>query len=87
MFYADDLIIFYSTDKKGFSNLLEIMDKYGEFSGQVVNKNKSSVFFSKSITSKHAISKLMGIKQGSLPFMYLGLPFSQDPRRVSISKR
>lgn len=48
-FYADDIVIFENGGKTTIKKIAEILNQYGEWSKQEVNKRKSSVFFSKSI--------------------------------------
>lgn len=43
-------------------------------SGLSINKNKSTVFLSKSCTQKALIQAVLGIKAGSFPIRYLGIP-------------
>ena len=43
--YADDIMIFCKGKKEGLLNLLSFIEEYGLNSGQLVNKEKSQVFF------------------------------------------
>lgn len=64
MFYVDDLVIFYNAYNKGISNLLELVDAYGQVSGQIVRQEKSNVFFRKLIIRRDVIPELMGTPIG-----------------------
>ena len=47
LFFADDSILFYQTTKEACDALQEILDTYEVASGQLVNKEKTNIFFSK----------------------------------------
>lgn len=63
------------------------MDKYGQFLGQIVSKQRSSVFLGKSTSRKQSISELMDISQGTLPFNYFGPSTLEVPLKASALKR
>lgn len=46
LLFADDCLIFTQASKKGADQVAAILDDYNRGSGQLVNKNKSAVFFS-----------------------------------------
>jgi hypothetical protein len=45
-FHADDCIVFAEATQRGAARLQEILNMYSRGSGQLVNKEKSAVFFS-----------------------------------------
>jgi len=49
LLYADDMVIFSTGRKKDVRRILEVLDIYAQWSGQVVNASKSSIFFSNGI--------------------------------------
>lgn len=48
LLFADDCLILTQASKKGADRVAAILDDYNRVSGQLVNKNKSAVFFSPS---------------------------------------
>ncbi|XP_042953063.1 uncharacterized mitochondrial protein AtMg01250-like [Carya illinoinensis] len=47
LFFADDSLIFCKANSLEWSRLMEILNQYECASGQVLNKEKSSIYFSK----------------------------------------
>jgi hypothetical protein len=47
LLFADDCIIFSEASQRGATHLQEILEVYSRGSGQLVNRDKSAVFFSK----------------------------------------
>ena len=83
LMYADDTILFMKGNCKSISSLTSILSHYEEVSGQGINWNKSSVYFGKGISrsSQHFILNTLAIKEGEMPFYYLGVPlFMGAPR-------
>lgn len=76
LFFADDSLLFCRADPKEAEELMPILRKYGKGSGQEINLEKSSVFFSKNVTEDKQrqickwFDKLQVVTQGK----YLGLP-------------
>nr|XP_027096090.1 uncharacterized protein LOC113715987 [Coffea arabica] len=76
LFFADDSLIFCKADTSQAEEVLRILEKYEKGSGQMINMDKSSVFFSKNVTQEdqeEICSRLGNIRmvhQGK----YLGLP-------------
>lgn len=64
LFYADDVLLFCRGNEKEANNLMEILQDYGDMSGQVPNLNKSGLFFSKhaSRSLKHQIPHIIIIE-------------------------
>ena len=82
--FADDVMVFMQGDTRGIRNLMSFLDEYAQNSGQVVNKNKSSVFLGKFAKRREVvIQRLLGIRRGSLPFTYLGVPIFQGRPKVA----
>ena len=50
LLFADDCIVFSEASQRGASRLQQILDIYGRGSGQLVNREKSAVFFSRNCT-------------------------------------
>ncbi|KAL6202888.1 hypothetical protein ACLB2K_026592 [Fragaria x ananassa] len=84
--FADDVMIFMQSSSRSLHALMNFMDEYARNSGQVVNKAKSSVFLGKyAQRRKVAIQNVLGIREASLPFIYLGVPIFQGcPKSVHL---
>ncbi|KAF5474793.1 hypothetical protein F2P56_006657 [Juglans regia] len=76
LMYADNIVIFANGGKRSMRVLMEVLNKYEEWTGQVLSKEKSAIFFSKkiSVSRKHALLCSTGFTEGSFPFTYLGVP-------------
>ncbi|XP_042980144.1 uncharacterized protein LOC122310314 [Carya illinoinensis] len=76
LLYADDIVIFTNGGKTSLKAVSMVIKKYGEWSGQIVNERKSSIFFSKymSLTQRRRILRTTGFSEGTTPFNYLGIP-------------
>nr|XP_027081023.1 uncharacterized protein LOC113703745 [Coffea arabica] len=76
LFFADDSLIFCKADTSQAEEVLRILEKYGKGSGQMINMDKSSVFFSKNVTQEDQeeicsrLGNIRRVHQGK----YLGLP-------------
>ncbi|XP_055962061.1 uncharacterized protein LOC130015619 [Mercurialis annua] len=80
----DDVLIFGQATRKNLKAIQSLFNFYGDISGQIVNWDKSEIYFGKHVTFRRATGccHLLGIKQGSLPFCYLGVPlFRGAPKR------
>ncbi|KAG6658189.1 hypothetical protein CIPAW_04G143500 [Carya illinoinensis] len=73
---ADDIVIFLNGSKNSIRELLRVVEKYETLLGQMINKDKTSMFFSQKITSacKRALKRMTRFSEGSFPFKYLGVP-------------
>lgn len=76
LLFADDCFIFSEASQRGADRLKEIIDFYHRGSGQLVNYDKSAIFFSTNSTSdmKHEVLHTLAIEQEALAERYLGLP-------------
>ncbi|CAL5385637.1 unnamed protein product [Camellia sinensis] len=84
LFFADDSLVFAKASFDEAQVLMHILSAFEEASGQKVNLDKSSVFFSKNVDdqSKQAISHLLGVEAMATTGKYLGMPTF-----VGVSKR
>ncbi|XP_012477492.1 uncharacterized protein LOC105793109 [Gossypium raimondii] len=75
LLFADDCILFGEATARGATVLKEILKEYGKSSGQCVNFNKSTIFFSTNTTEdkKNEVSAIMGIRTSTNMERYLGL--------------
>ncbi|XP_042969986.1 uncharacterized protein LOC122302667 [Carya illinoinensis] len=76
LLYADDIVIFANVDKKLIWAISEVLTIYESWSGKRVNKEKSSIIFSKIVPRSRRRNSLSisGFSEGLLPFKYLGVP-------------
>ncbi|KAF7147859.1 hypothetical protein RHSIM_Rhsim03G0112800 [Rhododendron simsii] len=76
LFFADDSILFWEASDAGCRAIEGILHKYEGASGQMVNKEKSTLFFSPNTPNdvKHGISNFLNIRIESQGGKYLGLP-------------
>lgn len=73
--FADDVMVFMQGNSSGLRVLNRFLDVYARNSGQVVNKAKSFVFLGKHARPREiVIQHILGIREGSLHFTYLGVP-------------
>jgi len=82
--FADDFILITKASRYFVRNTLFCLNLYASITGQNPNLNKSAIYlptwFNKRVSK--AISSILGIKLGNLPFLYLGARIS--PSRVPI---
>ena len=72
----DDSLLFCRATVQECQKVLEILEKYGRCSGQQINKNKTTIFFSK-LTSEDMrthIKQALGVPEIKQYEKYLGLP-------------
>ncbi|XP_065623699.1 uncharacterized protein LOC136065014 [Quercus suber] len=76
LFFADDSLLFCNASSQECHTLTEILKKYEAASGQMINTDKSSIFFSHNTPQevKDGILEILGPMQGTCHSKYLGLP-------------
>ncbi|KAA3481589.1 reverse transcriptase [Gossypium australe] len=76
LLFADDCILFGEAPERGARVLKGILQEYAYCSGQCVNFDKSTVFFSANMAeeSKVAVSSFLGVQSSESSERYLGLP-------------
>ena len=76
LFFVDDCFVFSEASQRGASHLREILEIYSRRSGQLVNQEKSAIFFSNNCTDemKEVVRNELNIQKESLAEKYLGLP-------------
>ncbi|CAA7055148.1 unnamed protein product [Microthlaspi erraticum] len=86
LLFADDTMFFCRSDPQSCHELMKIIHKYEQASGQMINKDKSAITFS-SKTNNHAKERakvILGIqKEGGLG-KYLGLPEHFDRKKKDL---
>ncbi|KAK9943242.1 hypothetical protein M0R45_008856 [Rubus argutus] len=82
--FADDVMVFIQGNARYLRVLMRFMEEYACNSSQEVNKDKSFLFLGKfTVPWQHNIQSILGIKVGTLPFTYLGVPiFRGRPKSV-----
>ncbi|KAJ0007624.1 hypothetical protein Pint_29766 [Pistacia integerrima] len=76
LFYADDCLLFCKANHYEWNRLFKLLDTYEKSSGQRLNKEKTSIFFSKNTKGdvKQQIIQMAGVKSSHPYDRYLGLP-------------
>ncbi|XP_072074422.1 uncharacterized protein [Arachis hypogaea] len=76
LLFADDCIIFAGAQEEEIYQLIQIINKYTEASGQRINTNKSGLIFRRqvSIQRRMNIEEITGMASWDDPGRYLGLP-------------
>lgn len=82
--YADDVMIFCKGTKQNLMTLMDLFNRYGEISGQVINPSKST-FYAGLISARRQdiTADILGFAIGKLPFIYLGIPIFKGKPRTS----
>jgi hypothetical protein len=88
LFFADDSLLFCKANMVEWRRLTKILDKYEEASGQKLNKEKTSLFFSRNtpMDRRAEISQLLGLPASNSYDKYLGLPTLVGKSRVQAFK-
>lgn len=76
LLYADDILLFCQASSRNCQSLSRIFEHYASISGQCVNYTKSKIFFGSQVPQalRRRIKRSIGFSEGSLPFIYLGVP-------------
>ena len=76
LFFADDSLLFCKASRQECQKLIEILEIYEATSGQKINANKFSVFFSHNVPSglKNEVLDILRPMQDQRHSKYLGLP-------------
>ena len=76
LFFADDSLVFCRANFEKCSNILKLLGVYEQSSGQKINKEKTTLFFSKSTpqATKDTVKGLLGVQEIIFYEKYLGLP-------------
>ncbi|XP_035547372.1 uncharacterized protein LOC118348908 [Juglans regia] len=85
LFFADDSLLFCQTKYEEINCVLKILELYEKGSGQVINKDKSAIFFSKNTTlmTQQQIKSLAGVQSTSNFEKYLGLPSLVGRKKIA----
>lgn len=86
LMFADDLILVTKASRHKARYCLICLNLYENLTGQKPNLLKSAIYVPSWCNRKlsNAISRILGIKLGTFPFKYLGIPIS--PKHLSINQ-
>lgn len=76
LLFADDSLILIRATKEDTIQLQRILDLYEQCSGQVINKMKSAVLFSRNVgaVNKEEVRHILAVEKETMNEKYLGLP-------------
>ena len=76
LFFADDNLLFCKANPQECGNVLKILAEYEAVSGQKINREKTSLFFSKSTEddTRQEIKRVLGVQEIKFYEKYFGLP-------------
>ncbi|XP_070024861.1 uncharacterized protein [Nicotiana sylvestris] len=82
--YADDMIIFSSSDETSLMLIMQVLKAYEDASGQLVNKNKSAVYLHHltDMTVVNKVERITGIHRNDFSIIYLGCPIFYARRKL-----
>uniref|UniRef100_A0A803NSM4 Reverse transcriptase domain-containing protein n=1 Tax=Cannabis sativa TaxID=3483 RepID=A0A803NSM4_CANSA len=83
LMFADDVVLFGQATIKEAQAFLECLQKYCAWSGQAINLQKSTVFFSKGVPKNRIsdITTLLGMRKMQNDATYLGIPLFSSKNR------
>lgn len=82
--YADDTIIFSSSDATSLRLIMEVLSAYDVASGQLLNNAKSAIYLHH-LTEEEVflkVERITGIKRQNFPILYLGCPIFYARRNM-----
>jgi hypothetical protein len=76
LLFADDSLLFFRACYEGAAEVKEVLTKYCDASGQRINMDKSSIFFSKRCPAaiKESVKMELDVNRETLSEKYLGMP-------------
>jgi hypothetical protein len=76
LLFADDSLLLVKASEEGASEVNDLLEKYCNASGQRINVDKSSVFFSKGCPEviRHSVKAKLNVPNETLNEKYLGMP-------------
>ena len=88
LFFADDNLLFCRATVEECQNLLTLLEKYEAASGQAINRQKTSLFFSKNTRQdvRNTIQQMLGARVMHDCERYLGLPMTCGRSKVNTFK-
>ncbi|XP_070048893.1 uncharacterized protein [Nicotiana tomentosiformis] len=82
--YANDTIIFSSSDATSLRLVMEVLSAYESASGQLINTSKSVVYLHHSapVEVVNIVERIIGFTRQYFPFTYLGCPIFYTRRKM-----
>jgi hypothetical protein len=76
LLFADDSLLLLKVDEKNANHLQHVLQLYEACSGQMINKEKSSILFSKNTRpqDRTQFMEILDLSQEAMNARYLGLP-------------
>jgi hypothetical protein len=76
LLFADDSLLFFKGSREGAENLSNLLDSYCRASGQRINRDKSSIFFTKGCPQaiRVTVKEVLEVPNEALNDRYLGMP-------------
>uniref|UniRef100_A0A453LIN7 Reverse transcriptase domain-containing protein n=1 Tax=Aegilops tauschii subsp. strangulata TaxID=200361 RepID=A0A453LIN7_AEGTS len=76
LLFADDSLLFFKANSMGATEVNLVLDRYCQASGQRINYNKSSVYFSKGVPDsiRTEVKTVLQVPNETLNEKYLGMP-------------
>ena len=83
--FADDSVLFYKASPQEWGNVQATLEQYERVSGQKLNRDKTSLLFSKNTPStvQDQLANLVGVTPTNCFEKYLGLPSMVGKSRVA----
>ena len=87
LFFADDSLLFCRANSTECSKVTDLLSLYEEVSGQKINKGKTALFFSKSVTeaNKQIIKGILGVRKIHHYEKYLGYHLYREEEKKQAS--
>ena len=88
LLFADDCLLFYQAKIEECQNLLHLLHSYEIASGQAINREKTTLFFSKNTRAKIklAVQNMLGAQVFHDCEQYLGLPMIAEKSKTKTFK-
>ena len=81
--FLDDSIVMRKALVRNARSIKEALEDYGQASGQIINWNKSVIYFiNVNDNRQNKIKRIIGYEIGTLSGSYLGLPLFLDPPEI-----
>lgn len=76
LLFADDSLLLFKSSVEGANLVPNLLNVYCNASGQRINNDKSSIFFSKRCPqgTRQQVKNILGVQNESLSEKYLGMP-------------
>lgn len=86
MFFADDCYLFCKASEESASQVLKMLQIFEKASGQQINVEKSSIFYSRNTSSylKNELCHQLNIKEAGENSQYIGLPNMMSRKKTAV---